>query len=126
MTAQHAAPNGGPLGPYVISLIRTVVPVIWGHAIAYAVSWGIPASFLEDYRAVATEVLAALLTLAWYALWRLVETRLPAIDSDLAHFLALLALGHPAQPSYTTPPQVTISGLSSSGPTGVTTTPPAS
>jgi hypothetical protein len=97
--AQHAS-GGGPLGPYAISLIRTVVPVIWGHLIAYAVGYGIPLGLLDNYRAVGTEVLAALLTAGWYALWRLLETKLPAIDSDLTHFLAVLALGHPAQPSY--------------------------
>lgn len=117
--AAHAQPDGGPLGPYAISLIRTVVPVVWGHAIAYAVSWGVPAAFLANYRDAATEVLAALLTVAWYALWRLVETRLPSIDNDITHLLALFALGQSAQPSYTTPSTVSVSG------TGVTTTPPA-
>lgn len=110
--AQHAQPDGGPLGPYAISLIRTLVPVIWGHAIAYAVGFGIPASVLSDYRDVATEVLAGVLTVAWYALWRWLETRLPSIDSDLTHLLAVIALGHPAQPSYPGPvasaPGVTI------------------
>jgi hypothetical protein len=120
--AQHAAPDGGPLGPYAISILRTLVPVIWGHAIAYAVSFGIPASILDQYQAVITEALAALLTVGWYALWRWIETKLPSVDTDVVHLLALLALGHPAQPSYTTTPVVTLTGTV--GPSGVTTTPP--
>jgi hypothetical protein len=122
--AQHAQPDGGPLGPYAISLIRTVVPLIWGHAVAYAVSYGIPASFLVSYRDMATEALGLVLTAGWYALWRLLETRLPAIDTDIAHVMAWIALGHPAQPSYTTPSVVSQPTITSRS-ANVTIQPPA-
>jgi hypothetical protein len=123
--AQHAQPDGGPLGPYAISLIRTVVPLIWGHAVAYAISFGIPASFLATYRDVATEALGLVLTTAWYALWRLLEVRLPQIDTDITHVMTWVALGHPAAPIYATAPVPQQSGNTGNSTVNVTIQPPA-
>lgn len=113
--AQHGS-TAGPMDPYAISLIRTVVPVIWGHAVAWLISLGIPTSLLDNYRAAAVEGLAIVLTTGWYALWRWVELKVPALDSFVARLAAIIALGHPAQPTY-----ATVTGAAhavSAGPTG--------
>jgi uncharacterized membrane protein len=99
--AQHTA-TAGPIDPYAISLIRTIVPVVWGHAIAWLVSLGIPASLLDSYRAIVVEALAAVLTAGWYALWRWIELKLPAEANIIARIASVVALGHPAKPVYVT------------------------
>jgi hypothetical protein len=97
----HAAPST-PLDPYVISLIRTITPAAWGHLAAWLISLGISPATLDPGRAVLAECLAFLLTAGWYALWRWIEIKVPAADHAVAYVLAIIALGHPAMPSYPT------------------------
>lgn len=95
--------QGGPLGPLAISLIRTWVPIVWGYAIAWAIHFGLPAGLLNNYQDVVITGLGAVITAAWYAVWRWAETKIPSLDSWAARLVVVLALGHPGQPTYTTP-----------------------
>ncbi|HEY2101519.1 MAG TPA: hypothetical protein VGH72_33985 [Pseudonocardia sp.] len=96
----HQQPQGGPLSNLAISLIRTGVPLLWGYAVAWAISLGIPATFLATYHDLAVNALGAVLTFAWYALWRWAETKVPQLDSWAARLVVVFALGHPSAPNY--------------------------
>lgn len=102
----HHQQDGGPLNPYAISVVRTLVPLLWGYAASSLIALGLPASLLSTANYMATGGLTLLLTGGWYAAWRWLETKLPRLDSWAAHLAVVLALGHPATPSYTTPPVV--------------------
>ena len=112
----HQSPQGGPLGDVAISLIRTGVPLIWGYVIAWAVSLGVPASFLAQFHDLAVNVLGAALTFAWYAAWRWAETKVPKLDSYAAQLVVVLALGHPKAPTYGTPTPVSSMTITSVSP----------
>jgi hypothetical protein len=96
----HQQPDGGPLGPYAISLIRTVVPLAWGYAVAWLIHLGLPATFLAAHQDLIVTALGALATAAWYALWRWAELKVPRLDSWLARLVVVFALGHPGAPVY--------------------------
>ena len=96
--------QGGPLGPYAISVIRTVVPLAWGYIVTWLIHLGLPADLLSN-PAIVTG-LGALVTAGWYAAWRWGETRIPSLDSWAAKLVVIIALGHPATPSYGTAPTV--------------------
>lgn len=73
-------PPDNPVSNYVVSLLRTWVPVAWGSALAWAVTQ-IPAlePYLNSPGMVAIGgALAGVLTGLWYLLWRTVEKKLPA------------------------------------------------
>lgn len=103
----HQQQGGGPLGPYAISVIRTVVPLAWGYGVSWLISLGLPQSVLDNAHDVIVGGLTVAVTGGWYAGWRWLETKIPKLDSWTARVLAVLALGHPATPSYTTPAVVT-------------------
>jgi hypothetical protein len=103
MTHQQQA---GPLSPYAISLIRTVVPLAWGYVVSWLITLGLPASLLTSAHDVIVGALTAVVTAAWYAGWRWAETKIPRLDSWAARLVVVFALGHPGTPSYTTPPTV--------------------
>lgn len=86
------APTTTPISDYVVSHLRTIVPLLYGHLAAWLVSLGVPATLLDDGRAWLVEVMAVVLTAAWYALWRWLEPHIPA-------WLRRLALGAAKQPS---------------------------
>ena len=74
---------------YVISLIRTWVPIAVGSVAAWLVAHGIG---LDPGTAVgATAALSGVLSGVYYALVRLVEAKFPALG---------VLLGHTAKPSY--------------------------
>lgn len=89
------SPPTNPVSNYVVSLLRTWVPVAWGSLLAWGVTQ-VPA--LEPYLNAEGMVaiggaLAGLLTGLWYLLWRTVEKKLPA---GLTRFL----LGANSRPVY--------------------------
>lgn len=99
----HQPAAGGPFGPMAISLIRTEVPVAWGYTVSRLVDLGIPPAWLAGWHDTFVTGLTGVATFAWYAAWRWAETRLPKLDSWAARLVVMLALGHPSQPSYSTP-----------------------
>lgn len=73
-------PPDNPVSNYVVSLLRTWVPIAWGSILAWAVSQ-VPAlePYLNSPGMVAVGgALAGVLAGAWYLLWRAVEKKLPA------------------------------------------------
>lgn len=73
-------PPDNPVSNYVVSQLRTWVPIAWGSLLAWAVSQ-VPA--LEPYLNAPGMVavggaLAGVLAGVWYLLWRAVEKKLPA------------------------------------------------
>ena len=84
------------LSDKVVSLLRTVVPVIWGSAIAWLLTViSVPApvgSFLTNQTDL---VVVASITL-WYAAFRWLEPKLPA-------WLTRIVLGSNQTPSYAVP-----------------------
>jgi hypothetical protein len=102
----HQTTDGGPLGPYAISLIRTAVPLAWGYVVSWLIGLGLPAAILTTYHDLVVGALTVAVTGVWYALWRWLETAMPALDSLAARVAVIIALGHPAAPSYATPSAV--------------------
>ena len=86
-----------PLSDKVVSLLRTVVPVIWGSAIAWLLTViSLPApvtGFLTNQ----TDVVVVVAIAAWYAGFRWLEPKLPA-------WLTRIVLGSNQTPTYATPP----------------------
>lgn len=83
---------------YVVSVLRTVVPVLWGALIAYLVTL-VPAvaGVLDPATVVGWgPAVAGLATAVWYALMRKIEPYLPA-------WLTVLVLGSNKTPIYQTP-----------------------
>lgn len=84
------------LSSYVVSHLRTLVPLAWGYAITWLLE---RAPFLPPELAVLADdptVVAGVtagVTFVWYALWRWLEPRVPNI-------VTALLLGHPAEPKY--------------------------
>lgn len=81
------------LSDKVVSLLRTVVPVIWGSAIAWlltVVSLPAPVTgFLTDQ----TDIVVVVAIAGWYAAFRWLEPRLPA-------WLTRIVLGSNQTPTY--------------------------
>lgn len=100
MTHHQTDPQGGPLGPYAISVIRTVVPAAWGYLVAWLIHLGLPADLLTHYSDVIVTGIGAVVTALWYAGWRWLEVKIPSLDTWVGRALVALALGHPAAPSY--------------------------
>jgi hypothetical protein len=86
---------GQAVSDYVLSLIRTVVPVLWGALITYLVSL-IPgvAQLIDPANVIGFgPAVAAVLASAWYALMRKIEPMLPA-------WLTVIVLGSNTPPVY--------------------------
>lgn len=84
------------LSDEVISLIRTVVPVVWGFAVSWLIGLGLPATLLDQVHSIVVAGLTAVLTAGWYAAWRWLEPRVPG-------WLIRVTLGYPASPMYAIP-----------------------
>lgn len=94
--AQADPPTSSWLSSYVVSHLRTLVPLAWGYALTWLLERApfLPpelAALADDPTVVAG--VTAVVTFLWYALWRWLEPRLPA-------FPTALVLGHPAEPRY--------------------------
>lgn len=85
----------------LISILRTFVPALWGSVLAWAVSRGWLtaelASSMGPWSVGLTALVLAGSTAAWYALWRVLEPRLP-------DWVRRLVLGAAQAPSYTVSP----------------------
>lgn len=83
----------------VVSLLRTAVPVVWGYVVAYVLA-NIPAAadFLASLgvdlnSVVVVNFVTGLATVAWYAVWRWAEPKIPA-------WLTRIVLGSNKAPTY--------------------------
>lgn len=89
-----------PISDYVVSLLRTAVPGLWGTLIAFLLTaFGWLASVFEFLGVDPTSPQAAswatgVAIALWYALWRWLEPKLPA-------WLTRLVLGSNQAPTYT-------------------------
>jgi hypothetical protein len=105
------------LGDRGASILRTTIPAAWGTVVAQLLAWLAPllpgdvGTSLDDL--LSSELAIAFITAAaiavWYALWRIVEPRIP-------DWLTRLVLGSAAAPAYS---KVTADGVAV-----VTTLPP--
>lgn len=89
-------PSSAWLSNYAVSLLRTVVPLVWGGAVSWLIARWPDAEALLDATGLTVSgpvVVTAVVTAAWYALWRRLEPHLP-------RFLAAVVLGHAAAPRY--------------------------
>lgn len=87
-----------PLSDRIVSILRTVVPSLWGSAILFlTASVTLPETLTEYLGSEATvAVVTAIVIGGWYALWRWLEPKIPA-------WLTRIVLGSNSTPSY--PPQ---------------------
>lgn len=79
------------------SLLRTIVPYVWGLAVTWLITvLPVLAPLENDLMGVATialPILAAVISAAWYAFWRWLEPRLP-------DWLTRAVLGSAKTPTY--------------------------
>ena len=89
-----AAPSSAPLSDWVVSVLRTAVPSVWGALIAWVLTVIplLPHS-VGVFLTSKSDVVAALAIVGWYALWRRIEPHLPA-------WATRLVLGSSRAPSY--------------------------
>ncbi len=103
-TLAHASASDGAVDPagydpnvasnYVVSHLRTLVPIMWGAAVTWLIDRYVPAiprGLATDPAAISAATSVA--TFGWYALFRWVEPHLPA-------WITALTLGHPSPPRY--------------------------
>lgn len=102
MTHLPRDPESAPqnLRDWGISVLRTVVPVLWGYVITWVATLSPVISSALEREAVYAAVVAAV-TAVWYALFRRIERFIPA-------WLTRLILGANSAPVY--PPAVVIEG----------------
>jgi len=88
---------GQSISDYVVSVLRTVVPVAWGALITYLISLvpGVAPALAPAQPVIAGwgVAIAAAVTAAWYALMRKIEPKLP-------QWLAVIVLGSSQMPTY--------------------------
>lgn len=91
------------MSDFIVSVLRTAVPVAWGSLIAWllgAVAWLpglLTAVGVDPTSDAAVGFVTSLVIVGWYALWRKVEPLIPA-------WLVTLVLGAAKAPTYSTPP----------------------
>lgn len=94
---------GQSLSDYAVSVIRTVVPILWGTLIAYLISLvpGVAEALLPAQPVIAGwgAAIAAAAAAGWYALMRKIEPSLPA-------WLTVIVLGSNKTPVYVPPATV--------------------
>jgi hypothetical protein len=87
------------LSNYVVSVLRTVVPLAWGAGLSFLLTqWPAAQGPLEVLSQAGVDpavVLTSVLTAAWYIVWRWLEPHLPRIPTALV-------LGHADPPEYPT------------------------
>lgn len=96
---------GQAVSDYVLSVIRTVVPVLWGTLITYLITLVPAVAHVVDPANVVGlgPAVAGLLAAAWYALMRKIEPSLPA-------WLTVIVLGSNSQPTYVPTGSVVVPG----------------
>lgn len=82
-----------PLSDWVVSVLRTAVPSVWGALIAWVLTVVPLPHTAGVFLTSKSDVVAALAIVGWYALWRRIEPHLPA-------WAARLVLGSSRAPSY--------------------------
>lgn len=83
----------GSLSDFVVSQLRTYVPVIWGAAITALIGWGLlPADMAEQAQNFSV-VIMGVVTSIWYLVMRTVEPHLPP-------WLTRIVLGSNKEPAY--------------------------
>lgn len=108
------------LSDRAVSYLRTAVPIAWGTLVTYLLGWLAPhlpgelGPLLVDALGgeAAVTLVVALAIAAWYAVWRVLEPRIPA-------WLARVVLGSSSTPVYA--PVIAVVG-----PDGTTVAGPAS
>ncbi|HUX70401.1 MAG TPA: hypothetical protein VMV41_07825 [Cellulomonadaceae bacterium] len=90
-----AAPSSAPLSDWVVSVLRTAVPSVWGALIAWVLTVVPLPHVVGVFLTSKSGVVAALAIVGWYALWRRIEPHLPA-------WATRLVLGSSRAPSYAT------------------------
>ena len=114
------------LSDKVVSLLRTVVPVIWGSLIAWLLTViSLPAS-VTGFLTNQTDIVVVVAIAGWYAGFRWLEPRLPA-------WLTRIVLGSNLTPSYApvaapvtfVPPNSAVNGTATVVTTASPSTPPA-
>jgi hypothetical protein len=92
--------NTNPLPTHIsaliVSVIRTVVPTVWGSALAWLLLQWPALALVSDQFTLFGELLTVALIAGWYALWRKIETRLPV-------WLRTAALGAAVAPTVYAP-----------------------
>lgn len=84
-----------PLSDWVVSVLRTAVPSVWGALIAWVLT-AVPLPHTAGvFLTSKSDVVAALAIVAWYAAWRRIEPHLPV-------WVTRLVLGSAHAPSYAT------------------------
>lgn len=95
---------GKTLSDYITSWIRTTIPVAWGALLTWLATLIPPLGDLLNSQAATSlnVIIAGALTIAWYSLWRKIETHLPP-------WATRIVLGSNTPPTYTdtTPQQPT-------------------
>lgn len=113
------------LSDRAVSYLRTAVPIIWGTLVTYLLGWVAPhlpgelGPLLVDALGgeAAVTLVVALAIAGWYALWRVLEPRIPA-------WLARVVLGSSSTPVYAqvvavvAPDGTTVAGPASPRPDG--------
>lgn len=94
LRAQPVELDAQPARNRALSLARTVVPVLWGALLTFLAT-RLPGvhSFVAAQETILIPALEAVITGAWYALFRWAENHLPA-------WLTRIVLGANAQPVY--------------------------
>jgi hypothetical protein len=82
-----------PLSDKVVSLLRTVVPVVWGSAIAWLLTVVALPAPVTGFLTNQTDVVVVVAIAAWYAGFRWLEPKLPP-------WLTRIVLGSNQTPTY--------------------------
>jgi hypothetical protein len=89
------------MGAVLVSVLRTVVPYVWGIVIGWLITVLPVLQPLEEQllgmAELALPVLIAVISAAWYAFWRWLEPRLPG-------WLTRAVLGSAKTPTYSATP----------------------
>lgn len=78
-----------------VSYLRTAIPALWGSIVTWLLArYVLPAEVVDLLTSdVLVAAVTAVVILAWYALWRVVEPHVP-------HWLTRIVLGSAKTPSY--------------------------
>lgn len=99
-------PNPTSLSDFVVSLLRTWVPLAWGAIVTWLTTWGLLTDELATQAQAFAVPLVGIVSALWYMTMRLAETHLPP-------WLTRLVLGSNKNPVYSpvkittvTPPSI--------------------
>lgn len=99
-------PTSRRIHDYVVSLVRTWVPVGWGALLAWLVARQVvPADAAAGFEALGPELAALLSVLAGWTFYALVRAAEPLLGRlPGGRWVLRLLLGSPTAPTYTSPP----------------------